>query len=326
MPPRTRKPAAAETVEVSAPAGTPVTTNPLRSLLLDIADVLTKHANAMPLTVEANGHVPPQASAPAVEDLPWDEGPSDTAAAEPEPEVVQPKPAARKATAKKAAPKAAVKEIAKPDEPGEAAELTPEQFEEQLLTMAEDELRALAISMSYDPTSVAETGAQDIVVTLLAERFPNYTPSLHEALEDAGRAMNGDPDDLEAEPEPETPAGATREELQEMNLPTLRKLAQQLGFEEDQYKGLDVDAIIELILSFQNGQGDGEGEADAEEGGYASEDDIRNMSRKELWTLVTTPEAEGGLGYNPPRDTPAETMVDWIISAMRGEAPETPPY
>lgn len=297
-----RQKAAMTAAKPEAPAETTVT-NPVRALLLDIAEVIARHANAMPLTLNGNNPTPAEV------DVPWDEGP---------PPQIQPAAEAAPAAPAKKATKAAPRKAAPAPapEPAEAEELTREQYQEQLEAMTVEELRALAISMDWEEAGVKNASSAEIIGALVGEKFG-------EAEEPGAAEVTGDVDDL-GEPEGEAEEGVshvTREELVEMNLPTLRQLAKGLEIPEEQYKGLDIDMIADLIMKYQAGEVATEGEAE-EEYWTPTRAELEEYSRADLWKLATAAPPDG-YGYNPPKSIKS---ADLITLLLEGPTEGTPGF
>lgn len=285
---------------------TTTVTNPWRALLLDLAEVITRHANALPLTLNGNNPTPAEV------DVPWDEGPPPSQTGAPvieEPVEATPAPA-KKAT--KAAPKKATPPPA--PEPVEAEELTREQYEEQLTAMTVEELRDLAISMDWEAEGVQNASAEEIVGALVEERYP----------EEPGAAeVTGDLDEVgdvgEAEEAGEGTESVTREELVEMNLPTLRQLAKGLEIPEESYKGLDIDMLADLIMQYQAGTVPTEGEGD-EEYWQPTQAELEQYSRADLWKLATEA-PPNGYGYNPPKNIKSADLIKLLLEGPSDETP-----
>lgn len=135
------------------------------------------------------------------------------------------------------------------------------------------------------------------------------------------------PNDVDIEPEPEpadddTPVELTRESAMELDLATLRGVARDSGYGEDDYAGMDVDLIVGLIFDGRRVEPelgpapvettvpDTETEVDGDDDDYYTEEDIKAMSLAELKELASDNDIE----YD--RNSTREDLVDLIISAF----------
>jgi hypothetical protein len=78
-----------------------------------------------------------------------------------------------------------------------------------------------------------------------------------------------------------------RDELADLSLADLRKIAKEEGHKPSEYKGMDQDAIIDLIMGEEDEDEDEEEDEDEDdEAEELDEDDLKNMSHKELTSLA----------------------------------------
>lgn len=316
----------------------------INALLLDLAAVLIRHAGGESNTTVNSGrgaviNVAPGATVvvdeatltlptqPEAEEIETpaapDEEPGEAFAEEPADSVAPTKRKRRTkaemeaARAAEAAAKAAkdnpvaepkvLDDLGEPDAP-EADELTADGYRAQLEAMNIEELRALAISMEWEPEDVAAASQEDIITAILGEKFP-----------DDVTAAQAEDYEQEQTPEPSSES-VTREDLMEMALPAMRRFAVSLGATDDELKGLDKDAIADIILSFQ----DGTREVIDEDDQNYTEEELRALSRADLWTLATNPVDHPeipGLGHTDlPKDISAEDLADLVVSEVIGVA------
>lgn len=94
-------------------------------------------------------------------------------------------------------------------------------------------------------------------------------------------------EDDEDEEEEDEEAGYDRDDLEELDLPALRKIAKEEGATAKDVKGLDQDALIDLILGEEEEEDEDEDEdEDEEEVEEVDEDTLNSMSHKELLALA----------------------------------------
>lgn len=176
-------------------------------------------------------------------------------------------------------------------------------------------LRKQAIELGFDDEEVAEAEKEDLVDSILealAEEADNAADTdddedLDEDADDEEADDDGDDDsedddeddededdeeeDDDEEEEDEEESDYTREDLEELTLTQLKKVAkEEFGESAASLKGLDTEQIIDLILGEE---GDGEDDEDDEEG--LSEDDLLAMSLAEVKTVAK----ENGVKVKP---------------------------
>ena len=154
-------------------------------------------------------------------------------------------------------------------------------------------LRKIVIGLGYDKADVADADDETLVETILAEEFGE---------------TGDDEEDAEDEEDDDDESGYTRDDLSDLSLPALRKIAKdEYGMTAADLKGLDTDSIIDAIL----GEGDDEDEEDGEEefDGY-TRDELEEMSLAELKAIVK----EWDLTVKPGSKSP--TYIRTILAAQ----------
>lgn len=123
-----------------------------------------------------------------------------------------------------------------------------------------------------------------------------------------------DEDDEEEEEEDDDEGDEyTREELEEMSLRDLRALAKESGYSAADVKGLDQDAIIDLMLGEDEEADEDEEEPEedeeSEDGEELTEDDLRKMSLAEL------KEVASDIEIDVPRGIKKDALVELILDS-----------
>lgn len=111
----------------------------------------------------------------------------------------------------------------------------------------------------------------------------------------------------------------TRDDLDGLGLRELKKIARDAGWEASDLKGMDVDALVDLIL----GEGDDDDEAvdeddDEEEG--LTEDDVRAMSLAQVKGLAKD------MGVRVKPGTSKDDIIDLILDAAQEDDDEEVPF
>lgn len=108
----------------------------------------------------------------------------------------------------------------------------------------------------------------------------------------------------------------TRDELDGKGIRELRKIALESGYTTDDYKGLDVEGVIDLIL------GEGEDEEDEEEDDedVLTEDDLKAMSLAELKKMAKEYDVTVKAGVSKA------DLIDLILDAAGEEDDDNPPF
>lgn len=91
-------------------------------------------------------------------------------------------------------------------------------------------------------------------------------------------------EEAEDEDEDEEESEWDRDSLSELDLKELRKVAKDEGHASSEYKGMDQDDLIDLILGDEDEEED-EDEEDEDEAEELDEDDLMQMSHKDLISL-----------------------------------------
>lgn len=119
-------------------------------------------------------------------------------------------------------------------------------------------------------------------------------------------------DDEEVEDEV---AEVTREDLEDLGLREIKKIARDSGWSAADLKGLDVDAIIDLILGEEDLDDDEDEDEDEDEEGELTEEEVRAMSLAEVKSLAK----EMGVRVKP--GTSKDDIIDMILdTAVEEEA------
>lgn len=117
-----------------------------------------------------------------------------------------------------------------------------------------------------------------------------------------------EPDDDDEDDTDDEPAEYTRDDLEGKGLRELKKIAQELGWEASDLKGLDADAIIDTIMG-EGADDDDDDDEDADDEDGLTEDDIRAMSLAEVKGLAK----EMGVRVKP--GTSKDDIIDMILDA-----------
>lgn len=130
-----------------------------------------------------------------------------------------------------------------------------------------------------------------------------------------------DDEEEEDEEEDEDADGVSREDLEAMTLTALRKVARtDYELTAADYKGMDKDALIDLILETADGVEDEEEDEDEdeEEGELSRKEELEAMSEKELRKIAI------GLGFDKAdvKEADKETLVESILDDEASESDE----
>lgn len=149
------------------------------------------------------------------------------------------------------------------------------------------ELRALAESLGLEETKKAE-----ILAALEAGGHFGETEdedSDEEDDEDADDESEDEDEDSDDEDEDgdEEGSGYDRDDLEDMDLKELRKIAKDEGHSKEEWKGLDQDGLIDLILGEDDEDSDDEDDdSDEDEEEQINEDDLQKMNEAQLKKLA----------------------------------------
>lgn len=180
---------------------------------------------------------------------------------------------------------------------------------DEVSAMAIKDLRALAKDYLGDD---APTKKADIL-----EALEDYFVDDEE--EDEDDEDEEDVEDVEDEDEDEEEGEYDRDELAEMSLKDLRALAKEEGHSAADYRGLDQDALIDLIMGEDDEDEDDEDEEEDEEVEELDEDALKAMTHKELTALAK--ELEIKVPTKLKKDTKANktALVNLILDSGEDE-------
>ena len=154
------------------------------------------------------------------------------------------------------------------DEDEEEVEVTREQVEEATAAGIKA-LRELAAEVGIEETKKAD------ILAAFDELLGDEEDEDEEEDEEDEEVEEDDDDEDE-----------DRDELEEMDLKEVRKVARDAGFSASDYKGMDQDAIIDLILGEDEEEEEDEDEEDDEEVEELDEDALKAMTQKDLIGLA----------------------------------------
>lgn len=210
-------------------------------------------------------------------------------------------------------------------ENGEVAFTAPAKAEpgsysrDELEEMDIKSLRDLAKRHSLDTIKKAE------IIDALASEDEGEGEEDDEEYEEVEEADDEESD--EEEEDDDEGEAYTREELEEMTLRNLRALAKESGFSADDIKGLDQDALIDLMLEEEDEDADeadeddedyedddeseeeGDEEEEDEDGEELTEDDLNAMNLAEL------KEVASDIGITVPRGVKKPALIDLILES-----------
>lgn len=166
---------------------------------------------------------------------------------------------------------------AEPVESEDEEEVEDDEDEEELEAPERDEVESLGIKDLRELAAkygIDEKKKADILAAF-------------EDLYDEDDEEDEDEEADEEEDEDEEEEGYDRDSLEDLDLKELRKIAKSEGHDASDYKGMDQDAIIDLILGEEDEDEDEEDEGDDEdeEAEELDEDDLIEMSHKDLLAL-----------------------------------------
>lgn len=152
-------------------------------------------------------------------------------------------------------------------------------------------LRKICLDLDFEDEDVADAEKADLIDAILQEEFPDDAEA--EAEDDEDEVEDEDEEeDEEDEDSEEGEEAYTREELEGMNLRELKALAKEAGYAAADLKGLDQDAVVDLLLEEseededeEEEEEDEEDESDEDEDAY-TEEDLQGMSATELRALA----------------------------------------
>ena len=144
----------------------------------------------------------------------------------------------------------------------------------------------------------------------------DYEKLIGHTLEEEIEKRSAVPDDNDlSEPEAEDDDSVvelTREFALELDLPKLREIAAEQGKTEEDWAGLDVEAVVALIFGDDLPESEPE---DDEDEGY-TEEEIRAMSIAELKAIATQVQKEYGIAVEYDRNTDRDELANRIIKAL----------
>jgi hypothetical protein len=176
----------------------------------------------------------------------------------------------------------------------------------ELNEQTEAALRKACVNAGYAKADVAEASKEDLVETLLNEEFSNADDDdADDDPEDEDEQEESEDDESEEseedEDEEDSEALYTEAELREMSLAQIRKVAvDEYNYERSTLKGLDQDAIVELLT----------GEDESEDEGY-DEDTLGEMDKAELRKI-----AKEEFGLTIPRGADEAKLIELILEAQ----------
>jgi hypothetical protein len=148
---------------------------------------------------------------------------------------------------------------------------------ETVAGMGIKDLRELAKSLGIEETKKAD------ILEALEEFYEDEEEDEDDEVEDVEDEEDEDED--EADEEEDEEGEYDRDELAELDLKELRALAKQEGHSASEYRGMDQDALIDLILG-EEAEEEEEDEEDDEDEEVLDEDALNEMSEKELLALA----------------------------------------
>lgn len=125
-----------------------------------------------------------------------------------------------------------------------------------------------------------------------------------------------DEDDAEEDDEDEDDDVWTRDDLDGKGIRELRKIALEAGYTTDDYRGLDVEGVIDLIL----GEGEDEDDEDEDDEDVLTEDDLKAMSVAELKKMAKE------YGVTIKANTDKADIIDLILDAAGEEDGDEVPF
>lgn len=167
------------------------------------------------------------------------------------------------------------------DEEVEEVELTQEMID----TAAGEGIKSLRTLAQEVLGEDAPTKKAEILEALaeLVEEDEEEDEDDEDEVEEVEEDDEADEDDEDEDDEDEE-EGYDRDELEELDLKALRKIAKEEGHSAADYKGMDQDALIDLILGEE--EAEDEDEDEDEEVEELDEDALNEMSQKELLGLA----------------------------------------
>lgn len=153
-------------------------------------------------------------------------------------------------------------------------------------------LRKIALDLGFNSEDVEDADKETLIDGILDDEYGDADDADDaedaEPDEDASDEEDADePDDEDGEEE-ESASGYDRDELEEMSLKEIRVVAKDAGYTTADLKGMDQDAIIDMLMESDDepdADEDEEDEDEPEEEGY-SEEDLEGMNLRELKSLA----------------------------------------
>ncbi|AYQ99282.1 hypothetical protein PBI_CANTARE_62 [Brevibacterium phage Cantare] len=178
----------------------------------------------------------------------------------------EPKPKATKARGRK--PKAEpVEEVVEEDDEDEDGEEGDELTKADLEKKTERQLRSIAVNMGFDKEDVKGADKETLINSILSDDDED---------DDEDEDGEDDSDSVDVD--------ALVAKLEGMTLVAVKKVArEEYGFKAPDYKGMDKDAVIELIVE-KVSDSDVEDDDDDEEAPY-TEEELDSMSMAELKSI-----------------------------------------
>lgn len=190
---------------------------------------------------------------------------------------------------------------------GTAAEPVRELDEEKTRALSIAELRALASELGLE-----EQKLKSGILAELEEKgfFDGEDADDEDEEEDVEEDDTDEDDEDEEDEDDEEDDLPSRDELEEMDIKELRALAKTEGHKLADYKGLDQEGLITLIL----GEDEEDDEDDEEE--EVDEDQLRAMPLDELKALAKE------MGVRVPRNVKQPALVELILDAAEEDEDE----
>lgn len=126
-----------------------------------------------------------------------------------------------------------------------------------------------------------------------------------------------DDEEADEEEEEEEDEDYTRDDLAEMSLAELRTLAKESGYTAADYKGMDQDALIDMLLGEEDEEEDEEDEEDEEEAEDVEEGEEEELTEDDLnaMSLADLKEVAGDIGVEVPRNVKKPALVALILES-----------
>lgn len=195
------------------------------------------------------------------------------------------------------------------DEGVEEVELTREQVDEATAEGIKA-LRALAKEVGIEETKKAD------ILAAFDELLGDEDEDEEDEEEYDEEDEDEDEEDEEADDEEdEDEDELDRDDLEEMDLKELRKVARENGFSASDYKGMDQDALVDLILGEDEEDDEDEDEEDDEDVEELDEDALKAMTQKDLIGLAKELEIKVPASMKKQSTANKKKLVDLILDS-----------